>query len=330
MDSHYLIVIVVVFALLFDFANGWNDSANAIATVVSTRVLSPLRAVVLAALLNLIGAYLSTRVAKTIGGGIVEPAMVTQTVVLFAMVAATFWVTWATWRGLPISASHSLIGGLLGAAIGNGGLSVIQWKGLATVVTALFVSPLLGGLVGFLSMRFLGKMMANVPSGKVNRIFGKLQLVSCGLMALSHGTNDAQKVMGIITLALFSGGYLKNIEVPFWVITLCAIAMASGTATGGWKVVKTLGSSLMHLRPVHGFAAETSATAVLFSAAVLGVPVSTTHVITSSIIGVGAESRMGAVRWSIGKKIAYAWVWTFPFCIFCGYFLVKLFHRLST
>ncbi len=323
MDSHLLIIAVVVVALFFDFTNGWNDSANAIATVVSTRVLSPFAAVMMAAVLNFAGAYLSTRVAKTIGGGIVDPTIVTQPVILFAMLSATLWVALATMKGLPISASHALVGGLVGSAIALAGLPVIKWSGLITVLVALVVSPVVGIIAGYVSMWLLKHALANVSNSKVNRVFGKLQVVSSGLMALSHGTNDAQKVMGIITLALFSGGFIKDISVPIWVTTLCAAAIAIGTATGGWKVIKTLGTSLMDLRPVHGAMAETSATAVLFTAAALGVPVSTTHVVTSTIVGVGAARRRGGVRWLVGKRILYAWVLTLPFCLLVGWLFMK-------
>lgn len=329
MEASFLIIAVVVVALLFDFANGWNDSANAIATVVSTRVLSPLAAVLMAAVLNFVGAYLSTKVAKTIGGGLVNAEIVTQPVVLFAMLSATIWVALATIKGLPISASHALIGGLVGAAIGQAGSAVIIWKGLITVLIALIVSPVIGIAAGFGLMWLLKHLVANHSFSKINAVFGKLQIVSSGLMALSHGTGDAQKVMGVITLALFSGGYVKDLNVPLWVITVCAAAMALGTATGGWKVIKTLGTGLMDLRPVHGCMAETAAAGVIFASASLGVPVSTTHVITSTIVGVGAAKRRGGVRWIVGKKILYAWVLTLPFCLVLGYLFVKAFNSVA-
>ncbi|MDP3981565.1 MAG: inorganic phosphate transporter [Chlamydiota bacterium] len=326
MDPIFIICAVVVIAVFFDFANGWNDSANAIATVVSTRVLTPGQAVFMAAIFNFIGAYLSTKVAKTIGGSIVDPMVVTQGVVFFAMVTACIWVSVATFKGLPISASHSLIGGLIGAGIGKGGIAIVKWKGVMMILTALFVSPLLGMLFGFIFMKILGRTISNFSYGKVNRVFGKLQIVSSAIMALSHGTNDAQKVMGVITLALFSGGFLTDLTVPLWVIFVCAMAIACGTAVGGWKVIKTLGTDLMDLRPVHGFVAETSAAGVLFGAAALGIPVSTTHCITSSIVGVGAAKRKGGVRWGIGKSIMYAWILTLPFCMLLGYLFIKAAH----
>ncbi|MFA4874636.1 MAG: inorganic phosphate transporter [bacterium] len=329
METYLLIIVVVFVALSFDFANGWNDSANAIAAVVSTRVLSPLQAVLMAGTLNFVGAYFSTRVAMTIGKGIVDPTFVTQYVTLFAMLAAVMWVALATYRGLPVSSSHSLIGGLVGAAIGHAGLTIIKWKGLTTVLVALLISPVLGMCVGYIVMSILKRVLANCSYSKVNRRFGKFQILSSSLVALMHGTNDAQKVMGIVTLALFSGGYIVQMQVPFWVMAACATAIALGTSLGGWRVVKTVGTGLMDLRPIHGSVAETSAAAVLFTAATLGVPVSTTHVVTSSIVGVGAAKRKGGVRWVVGKKILYAWVLTLPFCFFVGFGLMKAFHFLS-
>lgn len=328
MDIQALILIVIAVALLFDFANGWNDSANSIAAVVSTRVLSPVQAVIMAGILNFVGAYFSTRVAMTIGKGIVDPANITQYVTLFAMIAAISWVALATARGFPVSSSHSLIGGLVGAAMGYGGFAVIKWTGLTKVLLALLISPPLGMLVGYCLMTVLKHLLANVASSKVNRIFGKVQILSSGFVALMHGTNDAQKVMGIITLALFSGGYIAQMQVPFWVMAACGTAIAFGTSFGGWKVVKTVGTGLMDLRPVHGSVAETSGALVLFSAAALGVPVSTTHVVTSSIVGVGAAKRKGGVRWGIGKKILYAWIFTMPFTFVVSFLLTRGFMML--
>ncbi len=313
-DPAVLIVLVVIVALLFDFANGWNDAANAIATVVSTRVLSPLTAVLLAGSLNFVGAYLSTRVAKTIGGSIVDPTTVTLTVILAAMLGAFLWTFLMTRIGMPISGSHSLIGGLIGAVVFASGFGVLKMGGVYKILLALLISPVLGLIVGFLLMVSIMHIFKNVSPATVNRYFGRLQIISVSFMALSHGTNDAQKVMGIITMALLSGGYISTFEVPLWVMSACALMMALGTATGGWKVIKTLGLRLSKIKPVHGFAAESAASAVLLTAANLGAPVSTTHVITSCIMGVGSTRRLSAVRWGIGKKILYAWVFTLPAC----------------
>ncbi len=312
--SFILIVLVIGAALLFDFSNGWNDSANAIATVVSTRVLSPLQAVLLAGTLNFAGAFLSTKVAKTIGSGLIDPSQVSLTVVLAAMLAAFLWTLVMTIAGLPISASHSLIGGLIGAALFSSGFSAIKAKGVIKVFTALLVSPVVGLVVGFLLMALLLHIFKKTAPSTVNKYFGKLQLISVGLMSLTHGMNDAQKVMGVITMALLSGGYITTFEVPLWVTVSCAFLMALGTAVGGWRVMKTLGLKLCSIKPVHGFAAETAASLVLFGSASLGLPVSTTHVITTCIMGVGSTKRLSAVRWGIGKKILYAWVFTLPAC----------------
>ncbi len=314
LDPSVLIVIVVIVALLFDFANGWNDAANAIATVVSTRVLSPLQAVLLAGFLNFVGAYISTKVAKTIGGSIVDPTEITLIVVLAAMLGAFLWTLMMTLIGMPISGSHSLIGGLVGAVIFSAGFGVLKMGGVYKILVALLISPVFGLIIGFLVMVGIMHLCKNMAPATVNKWFGKLQLISVSFMALSHGMNDAQKVMGIITMALLSGGYISTLEVPFWVITACALMMGLGTATGGWRVIKTLGLQLSKIKPVHGFAAESAASAVLITAAGMGAPVSTTHVITSCIMGVGSTRRLSAVRWGIGKKILYAWVFTLPAC----------------
>lgn len=314
-DVTLILIIVIIAALFFDFSNGWNDSANAIATVVSTKVLPPLIAVLMAALLNFVGAYLSTKVAKTIGGDIVDPAHLDQIAILAAMLAAFIWATIMTILGLPISGSHSLIAGILGAVIFTKGAQYLKTGGIIKILVSLAVSPVFGLLGGFFAMWLLMWLLRNFSPSRVNRFFGKLQLLSSAYMALMHGTNDAQKVMGVITMALVSAGKLNTLEVPLWVVTLCALAMALGTGFGGWRVIRTLGVNLLKLQPVHGFAAETACATVLMSAASLGLPVSTTHAITGSIIGVGSAWRFSAVRWGIGRKIIFAWIFTFPFCI---------------
>ncbi len=329
MDPTIVIVLVVVAALIFDFSNGWNDSANAIATVVSTRVLSPLQAVMLAASLNFLGAYWSTKVAKTIGGSIVDPEMITMTVVLAAMLGAFLWTALMTLVGMPISGSHSLIGGLLGSIIAAKGVTVLKSAGLIKIFTALIISPVFGIVVGFLVMVAIMHLCKNMSPGTVNKYFGKLQIISVSFMAFSHGTNDAQKVMGVITMALLSGGYIATLEVPFWVITASALMMGLGTATGGWRVIKTLGMKMTKIKPVHGFAAETAASVVLLTAADMGAPVSTTHVISSTIMGVGATKRLTAVRWGIGKKMLYAWVLTLPACAIMAALLYRLLSPLT-
>ncbi|UCH44334.1 MAG: inorganic phosphate transporter, partial [Nitrospiraceae bacterium] len=275
-----IIILVIGIALIFEISNGWNDSANAIATVVSTRVLTPLQAVLLAAIMNVAGAFFSTAVAKTIGKGIVNPADITQTVVAAALLAGFLWNGAMTIFGLPVSASHAIIGGVMGAGVAHlGGFNQLNLAGLTKIFIALLTSPIFGIFFGYLFMKLLIRFFCNISPGALNKHFGRLQIVSASFMAFSHGSNDAQKGMGVITLALLSGGYISTLEVPFWVVLLCALAMGFGTAMGGWRVIKTLGHQMLKLQPVHGFAAETSATAVIMGASALGMPVSTTHVI---------------------------------------------------
>lgn len=330
MEPTTLIIAVVIAALIFDFCNGWNDSANAIATVVSTRVLSPIAAVGLSACLNFAGAFASEEVAKTIGGGLVDPAQVTQTMVLASMLSASVWVGSMTFVGMPISGSHSLIGALVGAAAFAKGLDIIHGKGVGKVLVAMLVSPILGAIFGFFVMAAILWLFRRARPTLVHNLFGKLQLASVGLMSAMHGANDAQKVMGVITLALFAGGFIAaapgktSPDVPLWVKIACATVMAVGTAAGGWKVIRTLGMGLIKIRPVHGFAAETGASLTLGIAAWQGIPVSTTHTITGSIIGVGSTQRASGVNFGLGKKILYAWVLTLP----ATALLSGLFHTL--
>jgi len=319
-----VIILIVVLAIFFDISNGWNDAANAIATVVSTRVLTPLQAVFLAASMNVVGAFFSTAVAKTIGKGIVDPLAVTQSVVASALLAGFIWNSAMTVIGMPVSASHALIGGLVGAAVAYGGFNILNAGGLIKIFSSLLTSPLIGIIFGYIFMKLIIKFFCNVSPGTLNRYFGRLQLISAGLMAFSHGSNDAQKVMGMITLALVSGGFLKSVEVPFWVVLVCALAMGFGTAVGGWRVIKTLGVHMLKLQPVHGFAAETSATAVILGASHLGLPVSTTHVVSTAIMGVGTSKRLSAVRWGIARKIVMAWVLTLPICAVMAWLIYEV------
>lgn len=307
-----LLLLTVFLALLFDFSNGWHDCANAVATVVSTRVLSPLAAVLLAGALNVAGAFFSTAVAKMIGGGIVYADAITNTVVAGAMGGAILWNLFTLLLGLPTSSSHALIGGLVGSAVAHGGWAVVQFKGLRAILEAMVLSPLFGFAMGFLIMVTVSWVFFRVPRGVATKVFSRLQLLSASFMAFSHGANDAQKVMGVITLALVASGQLTSSEVPTWVIVACALAMGLGTAVGGWRIVRTLGMKIVKLEPVHGFAAETGAASVLLFTAHFGLPVSTTHTITSSILGVGATKRLSAVRWGLTSKILSAWVFTLP------------------
>lgn len=311
-DLGGMLLLVVVLALLFDFSNGWHDSANAIATVVSTRVLSPLAAVLMAAVLNVAGAFMSTAVAKMVGAGIVDPGAVTQGMVASALGGAIIWNFLTLMLGLPTSSSHALIGGMVGAALVHGGWPVVKLKGLFAVLQAMVVSPFFGFLTGLVIMLLITRLFFHTPRPLATRLFSRLQLVSAGFMAFSHGANDAQKAMGIITLALLSAGKIPTAEVPTWVIVACAMAMGLGTAVGGWKIVKTLGMRILTLEPVHGFAAETGAATVLLVTAHVGLPVSTTHTITSSVMGVGVVKRLSAVRWGVTARIVYAWLFTLP------------------
>jgi PiT family inorganic phosphate transporter len=321
---HEIILIIVVLAILFDISNGWNDSANAIATVVSTRVLSPFKAVAMAAFMNMLGAFFSTEVAKTIGEGVVSPAAVTNTVVIAALVTAFLWNAILTKMGMPISCSHALIGALMGASVAYGGVDILNFAGLKKIFLSLLISPAIGVLIGYLFMKFLLKFFGSYSPGFLNRHFGRLQLISSAFMAFSHGSNDAQKAMGIITLALVSEGLLSSMEVPFWVILTCAMAMGLGTAMGGWRVIKTLGVNMLKLEPIHGFAAETTAAATIIISSHYGLPVSTTHVIATSIMGVGSTKRFSAVRWGVAGKIVLAWIFTLPICFVVGLFIAEI------
>ncbi len=324
-----MLLVVVVLALLFDFSNGWHDSANAIATVVSTRVVSPFVAVMGAGVLNVAGAFMSTAVAKMVGSGIVNPALVTQEVVAAALAGAILWNLFTLLLGLPTSSSHALIGGLVGAAVTHGGWTMVKWSGLRPVVEAMVLAPFFGFAIGLSLMVVISWVFFGVARSLATRLFKRLQLVSACFMAFSHGANDAQKAMGIITLALLSAGQIPSGEVPFWVIGACAVAMGLGTALGGWQIVRTLGMGIVKLEPVHGFAAETGAAAVLLVTAHIGLPVSTTQTITTSVMGVGAIKRFSAVRWGLTTRILYAWVFTLPGSALLGSLIYVLVTRFS-
>ncbi|SLM48001.1 putative low-affinity inorganic phosphate transporter [Nitrospira japonica] len=312
LELNGMLLLVVLLALLFDFSNGWHDSANAIATVVSTRVVSPLVAVIMAGILNIAGAFMSTAVAKMVGSGIVDPSTVTQQMVASALAGAILWNLFTLLLGLPTSSSHALIGGMVGAAVTHGGWDTVKLSGLRSVLEAMVLSPFFGFAIGLSLMVLISWMFFRVPRGIATKIFKRLQLLSACFMAFSHGANDAQKAMGIITLALLSAGQIQSHDVPGWVIGACAVAMGLGTAAGGWRIVRTLGMGIVKLEPVHGFAAETGAAAVLMVTAHIGLPVSTTHTITSSVMGVGAIKRLSAVRWGVTRRILYAWLFTLP------------------
>jgi len=325
-ESFILLIIVIILALVFDFINGFHDTANAIATSVSTRVLSPKVAVSMAAFLNMVGALSGTAVAKTVGAGLVEAISITQITIISALSAAIIWDLLTWYFGLPTSSSHAILSGVVGAAIATSGFKVVIMKGVYKILIGLVLSPLIGFILSILLMSFLMWLFRKSTPILVSNLFGRLQVLSAAYMAFSHGSNDAQKTMGIITMALVSYYQLKDFHVPLWVIVMCATAMAFGTAAGGWRIIKTLGIKLVQLRPIHGFAAETAAATVIEVASRIGLPLSTTHVISSTIMGVGASKRFSAVRWGIGKNIVLAWIFTLPSCLIISWIICKILH----
>ena len=340
---------VVIAALVFEYINGFHDAANAIATVVSTKVLTPRQAILLAAICNLFGALMGTAVAKAVGKDFVDSSAITMSTVFAALIGAIIWnlITW--WGGIPSSSSHALVGGLCGAAIATSpnGWQVLHWStGLwPKLVKPMFLSPLIGFIIGIIIMSLLNMLLVKARPTMVNTVFGRLQIVSAGLMGLSHGTNDAQKTMGIIALTLFTAttktnafanlpGWLNflhapKFDIPIWIKVVCAITMAAGTAAGGWRIIKTMGHSLVKMQPVHGFAAQTTAAAIIEGATHWGIPLSTTHVISGSIMGVGATKRLNAVKWGVVGRMVWAWVLTLPITALLSYFLLRAFHLLG-
>jgi len=353
-----LVFAVILVALVFEYINGFHDTANSIATVVSTKVLSPSRAVAMAAVTNLFGALLGTAVAKTIASGLVDAQVVTSQVLVCALLGGIGWNLLTWWLGLPSSSSHALVGGLCGAclAAAHGRWSVIIWsvpstehwwlgKGLLwKVLVPMITSPLLGFVMGYLLMGLLYFLLRDWRPVSVSRMFGVLQLFSAAGMGVMHGTNDAQKTMGIIALALVSAtttglfaglpdwlGFLRTpaptaghaMEIAWWIKVICALTMAAGTAAGGWRIIRTLGHKMVKLQPVHGFAAETSSASVIWLATSLGIPVSTTHNISAAIMGVGASRRLSAIKWSVVERMVWAWILTLPVSGMIAYLLVE-------
>ncbi|HEX7057062.1 MAG TPA: inorganic phosphate transporter [Bacilli bacterium] len=326
LDGMALIVLIVILALLFDFTNGWNDSANAIATIIATRGLKPIYAVLLAAVLNLVGAFAFTAVAKMIGGGIIKSEGITLAVVVAILVGGIIWNTGMTLIGMPISASHALIGGIIGAGVAHGGFQLIIASGVYKVLLAMLFSPVIGAFLSFLLMKIFNFIFANYSPSKVKKLFRRLQLLSVSWLAFSHGTSDAQKSMGIIMMGLVAGGYVASMDepIPFWVILACGLAMALGTAIGGKKVITTMGMRLSKLEPINGFSAEVATSLILTFVARIGIPVSSTHTITGSVIGVGLANRVNSVRWGLAGKIVYAWVFTLPGTAIISFLVYKL------
>ncbi len=326
-----MVWVVLALAYLFEFANGWTDAPNSIATVVSTRVLRPHHAVFMAGILNLVGALVvGTAVAKTIAEGIVNPELVGLDTIAAAVLGATMWALSAQYFGLPSSESHALVAGLLGAGFASGGLNGLEWEGTSKSLLGLVTSPLGGFVVGLLLMVLIYRVFVRVRRSTVSKVFGRGQVLSAAFMAFSHGTNDAQKTMGIIALTIAlnragTAGSVGELTIEPWMIVSAAAVMGFGTMIGGWRVVRTMGMRMTHLEPVQGFAAETGAASVITLAAHFGIPVSTTHAIGSAIMGVGSTKRFSAVRWGVAGQVVAAWVLTWPSCALLGFGLQKAF-----
>ncbi len=331
MDSLFLLtILIVIFALAFDFINGFHDTANAIATSVSTKALKPRHAIILAATMNFVGAMTFTGVAKTITKGIVDPFTLPNgsIVILAALIAAITWnlITW--YYGIPSSSSHALIGSIAGAAIAAAGFSEIKWGGFLKILEALIISPILAFAVGFIVYSIIKMIFKNNNLTKTNKQFRTIQIATAALQSYSHGTNDAQKAMGIITLALMTNGFATTDDIPFWVQFSCALAMGIGTSVGGWKIIKTVGGKIMKIRPVNGVAADLTGAAIIFGATLIHLPVSTTHVISSSILGVGSAHRIKGVKWGTAKSMIITWFITLPISATLAgliYFVLNLF-----
>ncbi|MFH1257772.1 MAG: inorganic phosphate transporter [Candidatus Micrarchaeota archaeon] len=320
LDPFTIVVIGILLALAFDFGNGMHDASNAISTVVVTGVLTLRQAVALSAFFNFIAAFVfTTAVAHTIGSGLVTPTAVTPVMVLSALVGAIIWVYWTAFIGMPVSSSHSLIGGLIGAGIVGAGTSAIQLTNMFTVLSFIFIAPLLGMIGALVFSAIILWVVRGITPSHINDYFRKLQLISASVYSLGHGTNDAQKTMGIISILLFSGGLLgSEFYVPFWVVIISHLTIAVGTLTGGSTIIKTMGMKITKLRPIQGFCAETAGAATIIGCTIFGIPVSTTHVIAGSIGGVGLTRRTSAVHWGIARQILFAWLFTIPVTAICG------------
>ena len=317
-------LVVLALVLAAEFVNGWTDAPNAIATVVSTRVLRPGTAVLMATVLNIAGAFSGLAVAQTIGKGIVKAEAIGLPTIAGAMVGIVVWSTLAWWRGLPTSESHGLVAGLTGAAFASAGASALLWAGWKKVLVGLLFSTFLGFGGGLLIMLLIYRLFFQSRPRTVRSTFGKLQILSSAFMAYGHGNNDGQKFIGVFALTLMLGGFQKEFFIPNWVIIVCAITMGLGTAVGGWKIIRTMGLRLTKLEPVQGFCAETSAALTIQLASAFGIPLSTTHTINTAIMGVGATKRLSAVRWGVGREIVIAWILTFPASALIAWTVTKL------
>lgn len=312
--SLFVLCIVVFLALAFDFINGFHDTANAIATSVSTRALPPRTAILMAAIMNFLGAITFTGVAKTIGGSVADPATLENgiPIVIATLIAAIIWNLATWWFGIPSSSSHALIGALAGAVFVGAGSSSVNWSGFIKIVEGLLLSPLIAFVIGFIVMYILKWIFAKRSPHSVNKGFRTMQILTAALQSFSHGTNDAQKAMGIITFALVAANVQDNLEVPLWVKISAATAMALGTSVGGWKIIKTMGTKIFKIEPINGFAADATSATVIFTATLTHLPVSTTHAVTSAILGVGAAKRFREVKWGLAGRIVIAWIVTIP------------------
>ncbi|MGE5548910.1 MAG: anion permease [Bacteroidota bacterium] len=328
MTLSFGLIVVLLLILVSEFVNGWTDSPNAIATVVSTRVLKPKWAVVLATVCNIAGAFIGGEVAKTIGTGIVRPEAINLVTVGAAMVGIVSWSTVAWYFGLPTSESHALIAGLTGAGLATAGPAVLLWSGWQKVLIGLAFSSVLGLAGGFGIAWVIRLLFARAHRTRTRTLFSALQVISAGGMALSHGSNDGQKFIGTLTLALVLGGVLQDFAVQKWTIILCSLIMGIGTSVGGWRIIKTMGQRMVRLEPYQGFAAESAAAGSILLASGLGVPLSTTHTINTSIMGVGAATRVSSIRWGVVKEMVTAWVLTFPICGAIGFLMATLFKNI--
>ncbi len=318
------VVLVLLLVLAAEFVNGWTDAPNAIATVVTTRVLRPYHAVALATVLNVVGAFYGIKVAQTIGKDIVRPEVINLPTIAAAMVGIIVWSTLAWVRGLPTSESHALVAGLSGAGLAVAGTQALLWKGWSKVLIGLLFSTFLGFGGGLLLMVLIYNLFFRARPETVRRWFGRLQILSAGFMAFGHGSNDGQKFIGVFCLALVLGGLMPEFAVPSWVIIICAATMGLGTAVGGWRIIRTMGLRVTKLQPVHGFAAETGAALTITLASHFGIPLSTTHTINTAIMGVGATRRFSAVRWGVVREVVTAWILTFPICAGIAWVTAKL------
>lgn len=313
LESHYLVWLVVLLALAFDYINGFHDTANAIATSVSTRAIAPKKAIIMTAVLNFLGAMVSTGVAKTIGGDIVmSPSFIDSGIISAALIGAIVWNLLTWYWGIPSSSSHALIGGIIGAVGWSVGFDALNESGILKIFLSLILSPIVAMIGGYIVMKVLLLIFGRFSPIVLNDRFRSMQIVSAVMMAFSHGSNDAQKAMGIITLTLLSGGYIDTLDVPLWVKLCCATAMACGTAVGGWKIISTMGTKIFKLETINGFAADLNSAITIFAATFLHLPVSTTHVVSGSLLGVGASKRIKAVNWGVARSMVMAWFVTIP------------------